>query len=301
MRLTVLVLLSLIGPAAWAEAPLLARRIVQAPAVAAPAGEELTFKTVSLKRNTTNPGPMSFNVLPNGSYEIVNESFVELLQLAYPGYTLDRGSLPRWALTERYDLMATSPLARNATSEDRQVMLRALLRDRFNLKTHLRVREEPVYDLVLAREDGQLGPNMAPSPVDCKSREESISYAEALERTRALADARRKGLAERRDDTQDADCTLRSNGTLLSGDVSLSSAALLTTIRFKVDRNVIDKTGLTGYYRIRLVFADGREPASADAPDIFTALTEQLGLKLEESTTLVPTLIVDQVEALRAK
>jgi uncharacterized protein (TIGR03435 family) len=299
MRVTVLVALSLAGLAAQG-APLAAERTVQAPPVATAAADELTFRTVSLTRNTTNPGPTRFNVLPNGSYEIVNQSLMELLQLAYPGYTLDRGSLPRWAITESYDLTATSPLARPATSEDRQVMLRALLRDRFNVQTHLRVHEEPVYDLVLAREDGRLGPNMAPSPVDCTSREEAISFAEAMERAQALTDSIKRGLAERRDEPP-GDCSLKSNGSLVTGDISLSSGGFPMLLRFKVDRTVVNKTGLTGYYRIHLMSAGINEPASAEAPDIFTALTEQLGLKLEESTTLVPTLIVDRVEALKGR
>jgi uncharacterized protein (TIGR03435 family) len=57
---------------------------------------------------------------------------------------------------------------------------------------------------------------------------------------------------------------------------------------------------LTGYYRVRLVSAGPNDAVTAEVPDVFTALTEQLGLKLEESTTLIPTLIVDQIEPLRA-
>jgi uncharacterized protein (TIGR03435 family) len=79
-------------------------------------------------------------------------------------------------------------------------------------------------------------------------------------------------------------------------------SSLAGNLAFRVERNVIDKTGLTGRYDINLKWTpedlEGKTDASADnnAPDLFTALQEQLGLKLEPSKGPVDTLVVDHVE-----
>jgi uncharacterized protein (TIGR03435 family) len=74
--------------------------------------------------------------------------------------------LPVWTRTELYDVKATSSLPR-ATADDQVTMLRAMLADRFKLALRTDLREQSVYDLVLARADGRLGPGMKPLDVDC--------------------------------------------------------------------------------------------------------------------------------------
>ena len=74
--------------------------------------------------------------------------------------------LPDWARTARYDISATASVTR-PTADDRMAMLRAMLADRFKLAAHVEKREVPVYDLVLARSDGRLGPGIQATATDC--------------------------------------------------------------------------------------------------------------------------------------
>ena len=293
MRLMALVLVSLAGIAVSA-APIDADKTVQTPpAAGAQPADGLKFAAVSLKPNRTNPGPMSFDALPNGGYRIVNESVHRLIELAYPGARTERTSEPDWFWNERYDVTATSPLAGAATSAQRQAMMRALLEERFNFKAHLDSHQEPAYDLVLARSDGQLGPGLRPSAVDCAALAplSTAAAADVLARLRTLPL-----------DAPPRDCSSRTRGNVTEGDMQMSSLVLSLTFMVGIGegRQVVDKTGLTGFYHVRL-FADRVRATvataiDADAPDIFSALQDQLGLKLEESQRTVYTVIVDRVE-----
>jgi uncharacterized protein (TIGR03435 family) len=290
MKPVALVLVALTGIVVSAADPRDADTIAQTPTVGAPSAQGLRFAAVSLKPNKTNPGPYSSDALPNGGYRIVNESVHELIMLAY-GASVDRKSEPDWLWNERYDLSATSPLTGNASREQRQAMMLALLEERFNFKAHLESHQEPAYDLVLARADGQLGPGLQPSAVDCAALNQLSSAAatEVAARLRTLSA-----------DAPPPDCTARTRGNVLEGDLQLSSLAMFLTLPGGiVGRPVVDKTGLTGLYRVHLVANRGGRSATAadvDAPDIFSALEDQLGLKLEESQRTVYTVIVDRID-----
>jgi uncharacterized protein (TIGR03435 family) len=98
-------------------------------------------------------------------------------------------------------------------------------------------------------------------------------------------------------------CSFRAGGNVLEGDLTI---ATLTTmfIRGAAGRHVVDKTGLTGYYRVRLeaaraaagVTVDAAPDPNSTAPSIFTALPEQLGLKLEPSRAQLDALVIDRIE-----
>ena len=128
-----------------------------------------TFDVVSIKRNTggVGPGNTAPPVLrPDGSLTLKNVPVNTLIARAYPD--TDIVGLPDWVRTERYDIATTSTLT-TATADDRIAMLRAMLADRFQLKVHIEQREQQVFDLVLARKDGKLGPGLTPSNVNCDS------------------------------------------------------------------------------------------------------------------------------------
>jgi uncharacterized protein (TIGR03435 family) len=290
VKLTALVTVTLVAIGAWADAPILAGQSAQPLTAGAESSDDLTFSSVSLKRNLTNPGPSHSNLLPNGGVDVLNQSVFDLIKMAYRDASVERGTLPSWVMTERYDLVATSPVTGAATFQQQQAMLRALLRERFNLRAHVRVHLEPAYDAVLARPDGQLGPGLSPSPVDCAAREKAIGSAD----THAIAERPRNAPPE----GPPEDCTSRTVNGVTEGDVRWPTPLMILTA-FGVDgRRVVDKTGLKGYYRIHLVqpTRTGRGGDTAgtagQTPDVF----EQLGLTLEESEAPVLTLIVDRVE-----
>src|SRR5262245_47465457 len=129
------------------------------------------FDVVSIKPTPRREGVAGLNSTwtqrPDGSLTATNVSISTLIARAYeasiPGGTAD---LPAWARTERYDVSATSTLSK-ATLEERAAMIRAMLADRFKLIAHVERREQPAYDLLLARSDGKLGPGVMPSGLDC--------------------------------------------------------------------------------------------------------------------------------------
>jgi uncharacterized protein (TIGR03435 family) len=201
--------------------------------------------------------------------------------------------LPDWVMRERYDVSATSTLAR--PSQDQQTaMLRAMLADRCKLVAHMENREQPVYDLVLARSDGRLGPNLHPSEVDCEAKA-------AADRVAAEA-ARAAGTIPPRPSIPlngpPSPCSLWMLANSTEGGATMQMLARL--LRTAAGRPVIDKTGLKGSYRITLPFnlisARGPETADDSAPSVFTALQEQLGLKLESSRASREVLVIDHIE-----
>jgi uncharacterized protein (TIGR03435 family) len=140
----------------------------------------------------------------------------------------------------------------------RNRMLQALLRDHFNLTAHLDIRELPVYEMVVAKG----GPKLKQATAD-----------EASKKMMWLRD---------RDEID---------------SVSMSLGSLPSLLSRELDRPVIDKTGLTGNYDFTLKFTPAVGAASdSEAPSIFTALQEQLGLKLEPAKDVLNVLVIDSVE-----
>ena len=134
---------------------------------------EVSFDVVSIKRHTDTTRPeFGSNVTqrPDGGFTMLNIPLGTLISRAYPpAVPIDMVGLPDWVMRERYDVSATSTLTR--PSQDQQTaMLRAMLADRCKLVAHVENREQPVYDLVVARSDGKLGPNLQPSEVDCDAK-----------------------------------------------------------------------------------------------------------------------------------
>jgi uncharacterized protein (TIGR03435 family) len=218
--------------------------------------------------------------LPDGGFVMVNQ-FIDLL--VYEAYSLrpvDVIGMPAWVSMERYDVSATGPVPRREpTADQRRLMLRALLAERFKLVAHYESREEPTYDLVIAKSDGRLGPQIRKSPSECE----------------AWLSVIRDGP----DTAHDPPCGARVSGNLIEGDFTMES--LGSILRPHTGRYVVDKTGLAGYFRITLNFdrsgpRSGRPAQVAEAPSLFSALPEQLGLKLEPSRASVKKLVLDRLD-----
>jgi uncharacterized protein (TIGR03435 family) len=192
-------------------------------------------------------------------------------------------------------------------------MLRAMLADRFRLALHVEKREQQVYVLVLARADGKLGPGLTPTDSNCARiiAERTAAAEAALNAGSPQAPPRPPAL-----DVPPPPCTLRTVdertrnfrgdrqghlGSLLEGEATMD--VLASGLRFTLGRLVVDKTGLPGAYRMTMNFdgASGRggpalKPTDVAAPSIFTAVQEQLGLKLEGARVDVDTLVIDRLE-----
>jgi uncharacterized protein (TIGR03435 family) len=162
-------------------------------------------------------------------------------------------------------------------------MVRGLLAERFNLAVHREQREMPVYSLVVARDDRRLGPSLHASTTDCASATAAGGAAPQLPSGQLL-------------------CTTRmSPASINAGGITM--ARLAQTLSGIVGRVVTDETKLTGTYDLQLAFAPEQPPppgapppADPDAPSIFAALQEQLGLKLNTRRGLVDVLVIDRVD-----
>jgi uncharacterized protein (TIGR03435 family) len=262
-----------------------------------------TFDVVSIKRHPED-GPVS-NVVyqrPDGGFSLTNLPASHLIVRAYGLNSVDDVvGLPDWARTDMYDVSATASLSR-ATSDERLAMWRAMLVDRFGLVAHLEKRTRPTYDLVLARRDGKLGPGLTPVAIHCD--------AEYMKRRADVKAALAAGVLWSRQDpdpNRQQRCALWSDPPdsrrvdwLLSGETTIS--VLILNLRTLVFRPVVDKTGLSGSYRVRLIYHD-RARLSPDAPpvpdagpSVFSAVQQQLGLRLRSSKAEQDTVVVDRIE-----
>jgi uncharacterized protein (TIGR03435 family) len=176
-------------------------------------------------------------------------------------------------------------------------MWRALLVERVKLQAHYETRERPGFNLVFAKSDKRLGPDLQPSSLDCTKPPEPLNFAgqpdqKAIE---AMAMTRCNPMM----------IMSASSQSVLSGGISLP--ILLRTISSAAGRPVADQTGLDGSYSVKLRFARegplilpggaSAPPAPTDeVPSLFTAVQEQLGLKLESATIKGQVLVVDHVE-----
>lgn len=205
----------------------------------------------------------------DGNFKAQNVSAMELIRYAFgmPETRISGG--PGWMRSAKFDLEAKSDPAMDSrlrgldsasARELKQHMLQSLLADRFTLKAHQETRELPIYTLVVAKG----GPRFQPSQINGTT----ISSGNA-------------------------------NITVTGSDHTV--ALLAEQLSRTLGRVVVDKTGLDGRYDLTLKWAtdDGASTAgsSADAgPSIFTAIQEQLGLKLESGKGPVPILVVDHLE-----
>jgi uncharacterized protein (TIGR03435 family) len=237
----------------------------------------LAFEVASIKPNDGSTPGGSLGLLPGGRYVAINQPLISLVRMAYPAMSRDVVGAPSWLTAERYDVNATA--GREATRPEIQQMVKTLLDERLKLSAHVEEREQPVYNLVLARSDGRLGPEIRESAFDC-----DVVSQRARQGERVLAD---NGAPA---------CGMSASGgvTRVGGQTLAILAASISG--GSVGRIVIDKTGLTGRYEYVLKYSSNPERQTDDTPSLFTALQEQLGLKLEPSTAVVTVLVIDHVE-----
>jgi uncharacterized protein (TIGR03435 family) len=213
-----------------------------------------------------------------------------LVQFAYELRDFQVEGGPEWVRSDRWSVDARADGPQRPAAM--RLLVRRLLAERFGLQTHTEQRELPTYELLLARRDGTLGQNIKRATVDCRPfltgerpREES-PREDASGFARCSTGGRSGGGA----------FTPRFNGQPIS--------ALARLLEPMVRRRVIDKTGLQGIFDVELTVAlevAGLPPPPpgarvTEAPSVFVALQEQLGLKLESARGPVEVLVIDSVE-----
>jgi uncharacterized protein (TIGR03435 family) len=215
-----------------------------------------------------------------------------LIRWAYELFDFEVVGGPDWLDMKRWQVSAKSPAA-VSLAEKRQ-LVRRMLADRFALKTHTETRELPIYHLVLARSDRQLGPKIKSSTIDC---------------TPFLTGKRPMAESPRDPDNGMPAC---SSGGAIAGGVLTPRlngqplTGLITTLQATLQKRVVDKTGLQGNFDIALSYFDERLNdrlasggasllAGTEGASLITALQEQLGMKLESARGPVQVLVIDSV------
>jgi uncharacterized protein (TIGR03435 family) len=243
------------------------------------------FEAASIKVNNSDQLRTDARLFPSGRIELTNRTLKVLIQTAYllQGFQIAGG--PDWLNRTRFDIAATAGGA--ATQAELQLMLRGLLIDRFKLATHTEPREMPIYALIRLRADGKLGAQLRTSDLDCVATRLAPPSAQARSCGFDVA-----------------------GGSVIARGFPLSR--LVDSLSTMLRRTVVDRTGLSGTFDFDLTWtpdqmpqqalqpsAPGRSdlpPVDPSGPSIFTAIQEQLGLKLESTRGAVDVLVVDRAE-----
>ena len=243
------------------------------------------FEVASVKPNTSGSGSMSMGWQPGG-FSAVNSPLRLLIQTAFDVRDSELVGAPGWISSERFDV--TAKAATELTREARSSALQALLRERFKFTAHRETREVSVYLLVLARGDGRLGPGLRQSKIDC-SPQARAARPPTVGGGSASGAAGPGATAVPRP----ACGSFSAGPTLTSGGVTL--AQLATSLSTRTDRPVLDRTGLAGFFDVDLKWSN-QTKATDEGPSLFTAVQEQLGLRLEAGRGPQEILVIDSVE-----
>ena len=218
----------------------------------------------------------------NGRFRTTGSTVQSLIQAAYEVRKDDIEGGPSWVRADRYAIEARGPA--NATADAMRASLRALLTDRFGLTLRRETRRQPVYELVVAGG----GPKVTPmKDGDCIT-EAKGPIGMSLDNPVFFCGGMRRMVFRLPPDRADR---------IEAG--AMTMARLTEILADDVARTVIDKTGITAPFNLLLDFAPmgSVTPGTASStPTIFTALQEQLGLRLQSSTGPVDVLVIERVE-----
>jgi bla regulator protein blaR1 len=267
-----------------------------------PAGP--TFEVASVKANKSGDKRTMMQAQPGGRLTATNVPLRVLIGNAYRLQDFQLIGGPDWIASERFDIVAKAtgdvpPAPPGGPPGSMQFMLQALLADRFKLVVHQETRELAIYALVVARSDGKLGSQLRPSTVDCEARVAAIRAGNVHPPNPQSGERPM--------------CGIRSSpAKIVAGTYPLSQLA--NAVSPFVQRKVVDRTGLAGNFDFDLSWtpdlsqgSPGGRPFSEpplvngqvvdlNGPSIFTALQEQLGLKLDSQKDPVDVLVIDHVE-----
>jgi len=249
------------------------------------------FEVASIKPSAPDARGMFIRGTPGGRLNITNMTLKELIVIAYRVQPFHVSGGPAWLDSLHYDISAKSE--NSPKPDELQLMLQSLLADRFQLTIHRETKELPIYALVMAKKDGKLGPGLV------ESKEGSCTPPDPSKPPPPLEPGKPPALG----------CGgLMMQPRALRG-VGVGMAQFAPMFSRLLGRTVVDKTGLTGKFDISMEWTpdqaqiarlppDAPKPPPSDpaGPSIFTAMQEQLGLKLESQKRPVEMIVVDRAE-----
>lgn len=236
------------------------------------------FDAASIRRSAANDDTF-MTARPGGRLELSAVNLKAMIALAWRLQTFEISGGPAWLRSERFNV--NTEAAQTPCEDQLLLMLQALLTERFSLKVHFKTEDRPVYLLTAGKTGGTPSPGLQisaqgscvkpdptapPDPDACGSIGVGVNHLEAHE---------------------------------------VSMARLAEALSLAVERKVIDRTGRTDKFNISLRWRPDEQQAyqlglaialPPDTPSIFTALGEQLGLKLEPGKAPVEVLVIDRAE-----
>jgi uncharacterized protein (TIGR03435 family) len=278
---------------------------------------------------------MQIGTSPGGRYTATGVTVRMLIQQAYDLKDYQISGAPGWLSTERYDIVAKAETP-NISREQLRVLLQSLLAERFNLKVRRETKELPIYALVVAKDgpkmpksENQPGPGTDPQPPGVSKTGEAgaappikmagtggapiilsgVGPGGAGGMTAAGGGGGGGSIA-----VMSTSAGGKGNAVMKMGPGQINAKGapmsfLVSLLTMQLGRPVLDKTGLEGNYDITLQYAPDETqrgltvgapeaPPSADigGPSIFTALQDQLGLKLEAQKGPVEILVIEHVD-----
>jgi uncharacterized protein (TIGR03435 family) len=249
-----------------------------------------TFEVASVKENMSGSQRVVFPGQLPGRYTATNVPLIFIVQNAFQLRAHEIAGAPDWTFSTPFDITATYPPGIQPTGLEARLMVQKLLADRFGLVTHRETRELPMYALTVARGDGRLGPNLVRSDVDC---EKWIAEKRPQRDAGGPSPVAPSGFRPA--------CMLNASVRYLTGGTR-TIQQLTAALQSLVERPVVDRTGLSGTFDMDMKWTSGvaSAPGSNAAPvddgaSIFTALQEQLGLKLEAGRAPFEVLVIDSV------
>jgi uncharacterized protein (TIGR03435 family) len=254
------------------------------------------FEVASIRESKPIPlsaGPM---LQEGGRLYTINLTLSTLIREAYG---LEENQViggPSWMDSTGFDVEARA--GAGATPAHVRAMLRELLSERFGLATHPEQRQLPIYELTMSGRDGKPGPRMKASGANCQEvtlptlgpgAPPPPPPPPALAGTYLGADRREP---------------MRCPAMIFTGHVSarlMTMNGFAEVLRYLSGRPVVNRTGLSGAFDLDLTYSPdpdagfrGGPPPATNAPALFTALREQLGLRLESGRGAVDVLVIDR-------
>jgi uncharacterized protein (TIGR03435 family) len=221
------------------------------------AAQTAAFEVVSVKPSGPDYQGTFISGPPGGVIRIRGATVKFLIALAYNIRDFQILGAPAWAGTEHFDIEAHPPRGTGTSSgRDTQESMQALLADRFHLTVHKEDKEQNIYALTVAKGGSKLG---EPAP--------------------------------------DERSLIRGGRGVITG-TNTGMAMLVLNLANQLGNSVVDRTGLTGKYDFKLEWIPDTAAATDDnrGPTLFTALQEQLGLRLETQKGTVNMVVIDGVE-----
>ena len=276
----------------------------QAPAAQTAASATVTFEVASIRRNKQAEAdraaiPANVTVYATRSQTLRGGllrgrgiSARELIRDAYGFRNRAQSEIvgaPDWTDKERYDVEAKAsvdfpPSTSVGLPPAGEAALRALLAERFNLKARIERQRRPVYELVVQRADGRLGPNLKPAKGGCQSFFEREPVNQGL-----VIDKPPTG------EPAPPCATAAGAGAITADNMTLGDFVRILQVRPQINRTVIDRTSLSGRFDIS-IRADPDPNSAYVMPPLKPLLESQLGLTLRDAEALVEVLVIEHID-----